>query len=109
MIVKIEFISNIEEPWCMMFGNSYKSWKDQAREYLDRLSILDPTARPVRASYSKSNWVGWGGLKWCDEDEFQGCLNREGCQSSDPDNPNPRQYLDMKFLPMQIERIEALL
>jgi len=71
-IVRVQFAEN----HVMMFGNSYKAWEEQ----------LDD-----------SKWISWGGLKWCPEERFQHHLNREGCQSDELDNPNPRQYKDMNF------------
>ncbi|MGR5875599.1 spore protein H [Bacillus pacificus] len=50
-----------------------------------------------RVTVSDSKWISWGGLKWCPEERFQHHLNREGCQSDELDNPNPRQYKDMNF------------
>lgn len=92
-IVRVRF----SESWVMMFGNSYKPWEMQLNEYLIFLKQKGeaPTIEDVHVS--DSNWISWGGLKWCSEDNFQNQLNREGCQLADPDNPNPRQYKDMRF------------
>ena len=92
MIVKIKMISK-GETFTMMFGDSYKTWSAQFREYC---SIFKPL-KVVEAETSYSKWIGWGGLKWCNETEFQNELNEEGCQSGET-NPNPRLYFNMNFV-----------
>lgn len=83
----------------MLFGNSYKPWEMQFEEYLFLLkrkdSLTPNTVKDIRIA--DEPWIGWGGLKWCPEGKFQEQLNREGCQSDDPDNENPRQYTAMAF------------
>lgn len=93
MIVKIKLLHENGETSTMLFGNSYKNWSEQFAEYCR-------SANPIKVVFvetSKADWMGWGGLKWCAESEFQGELNREGCQSKDPDNPSPRLYDSMVF------------
>jgi hypothetical protein len=92
MIVKIK-IKSSSDTFTMLFGNSYKNWTEQFREYCYAFKPIEV----LEVETSKEDWKGWGGLKWCNEDEFQEELNREGCQSSDPDNPNPRIYKNMRF------------
>ena len=94
MIVKILFENEKGEREAMLFGNSYKTWQNQYSEYARRF----PTETAIQAWKSKSKWKGFGGLKWCLDENFQEELNREGCQIEDPDNPKPRQYSKMKFL-----------
>lgn len=91
-IVRVTFSDRI-----MMFGNSYKPWKDQLDEYLLLRRQANDTLTLVKVEMSFANWVSWGGLKWCQEADFQHQLNRERCQSDEPDNPNPRQYSQMVF------------
>ena len=92
MIVRVKF----SEGFTMMFGNSYKPWYMQFEEYAWRCREgLPEKAESVEVS--DSEWIEWGGLKWCHEDNFQHQLNREGCQHDEPDNPNPRQYSEMTF------------
>lgn len=79
----------------MMFGNSYKPWHMQVDEYMRQYS--EELQKPIKTEYSRSKWIGWGGLKWCPESEFQHQLNREGCQEGEPDNPHPRYYSLMYF------------
>ena len=89
----------------IMFGDSYKSWYTQATEYIYRTygnkergwKHDDVKGRVLEVEKSLSQWVGWGGLKWCDESLMQEELNREGCQDNELDNPNPRQYSTFKF------------
>jgi hypothetical protein len=98
MIVKIELEFKEKEQLIMLFGNSYKKWDEQFSEYCRMhkpISILS-------AYSSTEDWIGWGGLKWCVPEKFQAELNREGCQSKDPDNPNPRKYEYMRFGPNKI-------
>lgn len=93
MIIKITFLDATSKPLVMLFGDSYKTWKEQVREYLEYTKVLG--VKNVESSQSK--WIAWGGLKWCAEEDFQAELNREGCQQDEPDNPEARQYADMKF------------
>lgn len=91
-IVRVTFADST-----MMFGNSYKPWKIQFDEYVLLKKMANETLRLKQVEVSDAKWVWFGGLKWCPEEQFQHQLNREGCQSSEPDNPNPRQYSEMKF------------
>jgi len=79
----------------MMFGDSYKEWEEQKAEF-ERYKEHGKW-QDIESWISNSKWKGWGGLKWCREEDFQEELNREGCQMSETDNPNPRQYADFKF------------
>jgi hypothetical protein len=97
MIVRIELKSKRKTP-TMMFGNSYKNWGEQFREYC---FIFKPI-EIIQVETSPEKWIGWGGLKWCNESEFQHELSREGCQQNDQDNPKPRKYHYMKFNRNQI-------
>ena len=102
MIVKIKILDINNKELVMMFGDSYKSWFLQMKEFFwQRQKWLDgvvyPAYKAVDVETSESEWIGWGGLKWCQEKHFQSELNREGCQQNDPDNPNPRKYADMNF------------
>ena len=99
MIVKVLLQNKDGEKFTMLFGNSYKTWQNQYCEYLRRY----PDETPLQAWKSKAEWKGWGGLKWCLEENFQDELNREECQSNDPDNPNPRKYSDMKFFEFDVD------
>lgn len=90
IIIKITFPEKV-----MLFGNSYKPWDMQVDEYMHRCA--ENLQKPIKAEYSHSKWIGWGGLKWCPESEFQHQLNREGCQDGEPDNPYPRGYSQMHF------------
>lgn len=95
MIVKILFEpGNGEKPFCMLTGNSYKTWQQQYSEMQGQRWFVEPTKFWKN---TKDKWVGWGGLKWCQEDVFQDQLNREGLQHNEPlsNNPNPRQYSKM--------------
>ena len=96
MIVKITFQNLENQTETYLFGDSYKNWNVQFEEFISSCSRANLKAL-VSVEVSKSDWIAWGGLKWCKEEYFQEELNREGCQSDDPDNPNPRQYTDMIF------------
>jgi hypothetical protein len=93
MIVKIKLKDETGNEFTMMFGDSYKKWYIQFQEYIINFKIY----HCIDATVSQNKWIGWGGLKWCNELDFQEELNREGCQSSDPNNPNPRKYEKMCF------------
>lgn len=92
-IIRVRF----SDVWTMMFGNSYKPWEMQLEEYLLMLKRKGELDDYLEVTVSDSKWIGWGGLKWCSEENFQHQLNREGCQSNEPDNPNPRLYKEMVF------------
>lgn len=92
MIVKIK-IKSSSDTFTMLFGNSYKKWTEQFREYCYAFKPIEV----LEVETSKEDWKGWGGLKWCNEDEFQEELNREGVQQNEPDNPKPRNYSKMEF------------
>ncbi len=102
-IIRVCFSNN----QTMMFGNSYKPWEMQLEEYLLMLKRNDELDDFEDVTISDSPWISWGGLKWCSEDNFQHQLNREGCQSSEEDNPNPRQYEQMHFL-RDVEVVEKV-
>jgi hypothetical protein len=104
VIIKILLQDNTTgEMYTMMFGNSYKRWQSQYSEYMrmaysktDRSRICD-RVRVVRAWYSLSKWIGYGGLKWCSSEEFQGELDDEarGLKLR-----RARKYEDMNFVEM---------
>jgi hypothetical protein len=93
MIIKIKFLDNDVKQFTMLFGDSYKKWYVQFEEYCRMFKPLVI----LEVHVSQANWKSWGGLKWCNENEFQHELNREGMQSGEPDNPKPRQYAAMDF------------
>lgn len=114
MIYKIEFKNKDDEgTFTMLFGNSYKKWYTQLNEFIYRFYTPDGEGwrweyiedKIVKVQRSRSNWIGWGGLKWCREDVFQQELNREGCQDNEPDNPTPRKFSDMVFEPVTVESV----
>jgi hypothetical protein len=92
-IVRVSFNNG----YTMMFGNSYKPWEMQFEEYLLMLRNSKKDLSISNVEVSDEPWVAWGGLKWCPSESFQEQLNREGCQSDEPDNQNPRQYNLMRF------------
>lgn len=90
MIVRIKFNNGLT----MMVGDSYKPWRVQFDEFCWKNKSIGEIEQVTCCS---DKWIGWGGLKWCREEDFQEQLNREGCQSQDNDNPNARQFKDMIF------------
>lgn len=92
-IVRVTF----ESGEVILIGNSYKQWDMQFDEYTWHMHQQGNLTGVTQVEVSGSPWVSWGGLKWCPEREFQKQLNREDCQGSDPDNPNPRVYSKMVF------------
>lgn len=99
MIVKITF----DDGKIMMFGNSYKNWDEQFEEYIRIVK-----SKPVKFETAKDEWIGWGGLKWCREEDFQHELNREGCQYNEEDNPSPRKFEDMVFVENRLVRNKVI-
>jgi hypothetical protein len=91
MIVKIKLKIENEER-TMLFGNSYKFWHQQFREYC----IAIKNVKVINVQSSPDDWISWEGLKWSNETMFQDFLNREYCKTNE-DNPNPRQYGKMHF------------
>lgn len=103
MIIKVKFKDNeTEEEFTMLFGDSYKSWQEQYKEFL---RTGDYT--PLRAWKSQARWKGWGGLKWCEEKDFQEELNREDVQHGEPNNPNARQYSLFQFEEFKLSKLPA--
>lgn len=103
MIVKLILEDSDGDRITLMTGTSYKNYLDQIQDFFYRGqkwidSLPHPEYKIIKIETSKSKWKAWGGLKWCLEENFQDQLNREGCQTGDPNNPNPRQYSKMKFI-----------
>lgn len=105
MIIKVQFRNKMGQTENILFGDSYKPWKMQYREYLRLAVSKDFGIEPVRVWKSKSAWIGWGGLKWVDEEYFQEELNREGVQEGEADNPNPRKYSEMSFEEISLTKL----
>lgn len=59
----------------MLFGNSYRDWDDQLREFC---CMWDAVQVPVSISGSSFPWVAYGGLKWCAPEGLQQSLDEEG-------------------------------
>lgn len=57
----------------MLFGDSYRRWFDQLREFCH----LNGKPRPKVVKCS-APWISFGGLKWCPEADFESALNDEG-------------------------------
>lgn len=56
----------------MLFGSSYKKWWVQLQEYC----LINKLDRP-NITVSSSDWVSFGGLKWCRLIDFQEELDKE--------------------------------
>jgi len=56
----------------MFFGDSYRKWFDQLREYC--VSWKKPRPQVVKSS---AKWITYGGLKWCDESYLREALLNE--------------------------------
>ena len=76
----------------MLFGDSYRKWFDQLREYCNMHKMPRPDVVKCPAK-----WVSFGGLKWCAESNFAECLREEG------QGRTPADFSDWKPL-NQIER-----
>ncbi|MFL1672598.1 spore protein H [Paenibacillus dendritiformis] len=92
MIVRVTFSNQL----IVLFGDSYKPWTMQFDEFCWSSKKFLDSIDKVEVSYSK--WVRWGGLKWCEANDFQQQLNREGVQDDEPDNPKPKIYEKMNFI-----------
>ena len=121
MIIRVTFREKLEEikkgkpaVFTMMFGDSYKSWKSQFCEFSYR--FYTPRTEGWKKEYvngnilngaqSKSKWIGYGGLKWCLEEEFQKELNAEyEGQKKDIEWNGPRQYSKMVFTAMNLSTL----
>ena len=57
----------------MLFGDSYKRWWTQMAEH-----CRERMEQPESIQVSKSKWISFGGLKWCEESRFQSELDEEG-------------------------------
>lgn len=93
VIIRLKF----NEEWTMLFGNSYKTWEMQLKEYLLLLKRKQKLESYSEVTVSDNAWIAWGGLKWCEENDFQNQLDREGRQSNEAANENARQYSNMEF------------
>jgi len=85
MIVKIQFSSE-GEIYTILFGDSYKKWEVQLREYLYTFKNTEI----MKIESCPDKWIDFGGLKWCSINRFQDELNRENPRS-------PRFFHNMKF------------
>lgn len=105
MIVKVLF-KIADQERIMLFGNSYKTWREQYEEFFHRRHReFNGQCEPLKVWKSPARWKEFGGLKWCEEKNFQHELNREDVQGSEPDNPNPRKYSDMIFTEMPLSEL----
>lgn len=103
MIIRMKILDVNHKEYTFLFGSSYKTYLEQIQDFSYRTQVwIDSLPHPAYSilsiQVSKSKWKSWGGLKWCLEENFQEELNREGVQSNEPDNPNPRQYSEMMFI-----------
>jgi hypothetical protein len=57
----------------MLFGDSYKTWRDQLTEYR---SMFKQT--PFKAWKCHAPWPSFGGLKWCTPQALTAALKYEG-------------------------------
>lgn len=87
MIMKIKF----KKDWIMLFGDSYKNWKEQFTEYIDIYKIDDI----LDVWESKSKWIGMGGLKWCSDKEFPKLLKER--ENRDIDNITFEESADKRI------------
>ncbi len=106
MIIRITILDKDKKPFIMLFGDSHQKWDVHFQDYLwyeikwwdEKKCTKREIFGIVNVESSKSRWISWGGLKWCSHESFQEELNREGCQTGDKDNSNPRRYGDMIFV-----------
>lgn len=74
---KSESIQTVRATWpdgvVMMFGTSYRVWRDQLDEYCREFQRIEPSLE-----VSNEPWIGYGGLKWCSAENFQTNLDNEG-------------------------------
>jgi len=78
----------------MMFGTSYRKWWDQLGEFSRLSKCTIPTI-----VVSTAPWIGYGGLKWCLEEEFQNQLDQEG---------EGRNVSDFNFRPPNLIELNCL-
>jgi hypothetical protein len=102
MITKIKFKDLFGKEWSMLFGNSYKDWKDQFEEYVFNLNHWWDSKqmtkcgifRIVEVESCRDKWFQSGGLKWCSDENAQEQLNIEAELLR---LANPRKYQNLKF------------
>jgi hypothetical protein len=73
MTVRLTFDESDGKVFTMLFGDSYREWWDQAREFCRRNKVL-----PSMIETCSSSWISFGGLKWCSSENFQAQLDHEG-------------------------------
>jgi len=57
----------------MLFGDSYRKWFDQLREFCNLHEMPRPDVVKCPAK-----WISFGGLKWCSETHLAQALETEG-------------------------------
>ena len=90
MIVRIKLETKSGQTLIMLFGDSYKRWDMQFREFCKIKNVV----AILSVETCKDSWIGYGGLKWCSHDEFQDELNNEAKGK----NIKPRIYEKMQFV-----------
>jgi len=78
----------------MLFGTSYRKWWDQLGEYCRCYKL-----KPLRVEISSEPWIGFGGLKWCPEEELQSQLDIEAAgRTVDRFVFRPLNRIELNFL-----------
>lgn len=57
----------------MLFGTTYRKWRDQLDEYLLLFKRQEPSLE-----VSDEPWISYGGIKWCAYDNLAEELRKEG-------------------------------
>jgi hypothetical protein len=78
----------------LFFGDSYRKWFDQLREYC--VSWKQPRPGVVK---STEKWISYGGLKWCDESYLrESLLNERAGRSLDSFTWKPLNQIERRTL-----------
>lgn len=91
MTVRITFLDKEGQPFAMLFGDSYKHWYDQVREYIltqiswaDEQTLLKSELSGIlRVETAPQRWLS-GGVKWCPVEALQNNLDREAIYPQSP-------------------------
>jgi len=74
--VQVNFVTDTEE-YTMIFGDSYKTWRQQLQEYIWQLNAHS-TAFTIHEMYLSHSRFRQDGLKWCTVEEYALELAEEG-------------------------------
>lgn len=95
--VQVVFNTDKDGEYTMVFGDSYKKWREQLQEYIWQLNHHKNAFKIESLYLSHSRFVQTG-LKWCEFDEYRDMLVKE--QGRDP--------LDFNWVRIELPKVIIL-